>query len=774
MTNDAALRFGRDPKALRSEDEPLLTGRGRFTDDIVRTDALHAVFVRSPVAHARVRGIDVEAARAMAGVAAVFTGEDLAGLGPIPMAMRFANRDGSPMTLAPLPVLPAERVRYVGEAVAMVVATSPVAAQDAADLVDLDLEELPAAATVEAALAAPVPIWDDAPGNVALDWSDGDEAAVDAAFADAAHVVAVRLVDTRVAPTAMEPRAAIAEWDAATGRFTLTAGTQGVVLVRRMLAEHVFRVPQSAIRVLTHDVGGGFGMKVQPYAEYAAILYAARALGRPVRWRASRTESFLTDTHGRDGVLEAELALAADGRFLALRARNAVGIGAYVSTFAPVFSTNNTKNCLASVYRTPLIHTQVRMVLTNAVPLGPYRGAGRPEAIYAIERLIDEAAHRTGIDRVELRRRNMIPPSAMPYAAPNGQVYDSGAFEAAMDRALLLADWQGFPRRRADAAARGRLRGIGLCSFLEVAGGILDESADLRFDADGGVALRLGVQAIGQGHLTTFTRLVADRLGIDPAAVRLVEGDSDEAPQGWPTVASRSAMMAGSAAVVACDAAIEKGRRIAAHLLEAGAHDIAFDAGSFRVVGTDRHVPLLELARIARTRTDLPADLQDGLDATEQFVSSGMSFPNGCHVAEVEIDPETGHLQVVGYVAVDDVGVMLNEPIVEGQLHGGIAQGLGQVLGEHVVYDANGQMLTASFMDYPMPRAHDLPSFETAHHGVRCTTNPLGAKGAGESGVAGALPAAMNAVFDALHSAGVERFDLPATPYRIWQALRAA
>ena len=444
------------------------------------------------------------------------------------------------------------------------------------------------------------------------------------------------------------------------------------------------------------------------------------------------------------------------------------------TAFAPVFSTNNTKNCLASVYRTPAIRTEVQMVLTNAVPLGPYRGAGRPEAIYVIERLIDKAARITGIDRIELRRRNMVPPEAMPYRAPNGQVYDSGAFEAIMRQALELADWDGFAARRRAAAAAGKLRGIGLCSFLEVAGGILDESADLRFEPDGKVALRLGVQAIGQGHLTTFTGLVAERLGIDPSAVRLVEGDSDEAPKGWPTVASRSTMMAGSATVLCCDAAIAKGLRLAAHLLEAATGDVAFADGAFTVVGTDRRIGLLDLAAAARDRPDLPETLQGGLDATEEFVSSGMSFPNGCHVCEVEIDPETGQLRVVDYVAVDDVGTIVNEPIVDGQIHGGIAQGLGQVLGEQVVYDPSGQLLTASFMDYAMPRADDLPRFVTAYHGVPCTTNPLGAKGAGESGVAGAIPAAMNAVLDALAHAGIEDFDLPASPHRIWEALQRA
>ncbi|MGH7671490.1 MAG: xanthine dehydrogenase family protein molybdopterin-binding subunit, partial [Gemmatimonadales bacterium] len=541
----------------------------------------------------------------------------------------------------------------------------------------------------------------------------------------------MRLHDTRLAPSALEPRAAIGQWDAATERYTLTASTQGVAVVRRLLAEGVFKIPPQKLRVLTYDVGGGFGMKVQAYPEYAAILFAARRTGRPVKWRATRIESFLADTAGRDGILEGELALDAAGRFLALRVRTRVGIGAYVSAFAAVFGTNNTKNCLSSVYAIPAICIDVTLAFTNAAPLGPYRGAGRPEALYVIERLIDQAAGALGIDRVELRRRNLIPASAMPYRAVNGPVYDSGEFETVMDRALELADWKGFPARRVSAERAGRLRGIGLGCFLEVAGGILDETVELRFGADGTVALHTGAQPMGQGHLSTFPPLIAARLGIDPGAVRLVQGDSDLVPAGTPSVASRSMMMAGSAASLACDAAIENGRRVAAHYFEAGVPDVEFAGGRFRVKGTDRAIGVLELAARARALPNVPDDLAGGLDSTAKFVSPQMSFPNGCHVTEVEIDPETGAVSVVGYAAVDDVGRIVHEAIVEGQIHGGIAQGLGQVLGEHVVYDEHGQLLTASFMDYMLPRAADLPALRVGHHGVPCTTNPLGVKGAG-------------------------------------------
>jgi carbon-monoxide dehydrogenase large subunit len=769
------LRFGTAGGGRRSEDGPLLTGRGCFTDDVDLPGQVHGVFVRAPIAHAMIRAVDVSPALSRPGVLAVLTGRDLAaaGLGAIPPAASFPGRGGRPLASAPIPPLAVDRVRHVGEAVALVVAETAAQAVDAAALVAPDWEPLPAAADVDRALAPGAPaIWPDAPGNVAFDWTDGDAAAVEAAIRGAAHVARVRLHDTRLAPATLEPRAAIGQWDEATQRYTLTATTQGVAVVRRLLAEGVFKIPPPQLRVVTHDVGGGFGMKVQAYPEYAALLFAARRVGRPVKWRATRVESFLADTAGRDGVLEGLLALDAGGRFLALQVRTRVGLGAYVSSFAAVFGTNNTKNCLSSVYRIPAIAIDVTLAFTNAAPLGPYRGAGRPEALYVIERLIDQAALAMGIDRVELRRRNLIPPAAMPYRTPNGPIYDSGEFETVMDRTLELADWKGFPARRAASERAGRLRGIGLCCFLEVAGGILDETVELRFGGDGTVALHTGAQPMGQGHLSTFPPLIAARLGIDPAAVRLVQGDSDLVPAGTPSVASRSMMMAGSAAAMACDASIANGRRVAAHYFEAALPDVEFANGRFRVKGTDRAIGLLDLAARARALPGLPADLAGGLDSTAKFVSPQMSFPNGCHVTEIEIDPETGAVAVVGYAAVDDVGRIVHETIVEGQIHGGIAQGLGQVLGEHVVYDEDGQLLTASFMDYMLPRADDLPALRVGHHGVPCTTNPLGVKGAGESGVAGALPSAVNAVLDALGSRGVRALDLPMSPSRVWAALR--
>ena len=756
-------RFGSSAGAARSEDDPLLTGSARFTDDLRLPHEAHAAFVRSPHGHAVIRSIDVSTALAMPGVVGVLTARDVeaAGLGAIPPAVLLPGRDGKPMFGPPLPVLASGRARYVGEPVALVIAETFSQALDAAEAVEVDYEAAPAAATVEAASAPQAPqLWPEAPGNIGLDWEFGDARAVDKAFSEAKHIVKVRLADTRVAPSALEPRAAIGAWDEASGRYTLIAGTQGVSVVRKLLAEAVFKVAPQKLRVLTHDVGGGFGMKVQPYAEYAALLLAARRTGRPVRWCASRVESFLADTHGRDGILAGELALDGEGRFLGLRARTKVGIGAYASTYAAIIATNNTKNCLSSVYRIPAIHVGVNTVLTNAAPLGPYRGAGRPEAIYLLESLIERAALATGIDRVELRRRNLVPASAMPYKAPSGQTYDSGEFEAVLDKALALADWKGFAARRERSESAGRLRGIGLCCFLEVAGGSpLSEIADLRFDADGSIVLRTGAQAMGQGQLTTLPLMLARLLQVDRSRIRIVQGDSDEVPPGLPTVASRSTMMAGGAMQRAVEEMIAKGRPLAAEKLEAAVGDIEYARGEFRVAGTDRAIRLEALAGSGK------------LDTVATFAAAEMSFPNGCHVCEVEVDPQTGEWQVVGYTAVDDVGEIVHPTIVEGQIHGGVAQGLGQVLGEHVVYSGEGQLLTASFMDYRMPRAHDLPALRLGHHVAPCTTNPLGAKGAGESGVAGALPAAVNAVLDALSTRGVRELDLPFTSQRVWQAL---
>ena len=771
------LRHGRSQRGDHDELDELVRGQGCYTSDISLAGQLHAVFVRSPMAHARIVRVDTAAARAMPGVQAILTGQDVvqAGLGTIrPMAV-FNGRDGQPMKQAGIPVLAHEVVRHVGEAVAMVVAETESQALLAAEQVEVAWEPLPAVIDpLQALQPGAVQVHADAPGNLVLDWSDGDAATLDAAFASAHHIESVVLEDPPMTACALEPKAAIAQWDPTRQRFTLVAGTQGVMLVRKLLAEHVFQLPLDSIRVVTPQVGGGFGAKVQTYPEYAALLLASRQLARPVRWTATRLECFLGDTHSRNSHLQARMAFDREGRILGLHAQLVVGIGAYTSTYMAIVGTNNTKNCLSSVYRIPCIRTESRLAFTHAMPHGPYRGAGRPEAIYLVERLLDQAAPRLGLDRVELRRRNLVPASAMPYAAANAMVYDSGEFEAVLDRALAVSDWSGFEQRRQQSVAQGRLRGIGLCCFLEVAGGILEEPVDLRFHADGTVSLHMGAQAIGQGHQSTYPALIAQRLGIPASQVRLVTGDSDQTPGLVATVASRSTMMVGSAAALACDEAIRRGHQLAARVLEASPDDIQFDQGCYRVVGTDQEVPLLELTARLTAMGPGPEGQPGSLDNVAKFVSSGMTFPNGCHVCEVEIDPDTGSVQVVRYTAVDDVGVMLNPSVIEGQIMGGVAQGLGQVLGERLHYDGQGQLLSASFMDYPMPRADTVPPMTIVHHSVPCTTNPLGVKGAGESGVAGALPSAINAILHALSHAGVTQLDLPFTSERVWQALRQA
>lgn len=775
--NFDSLRFGSGRAGDQDELAAFVRGKGSYTGDIDIPGQLHACFVRSTLAHGRIRGIDVARARALAGVHAVITGRDLqaAGIGVIaPMAV-FNGRDGKPMASAGIPPLAYDAVRHVGEAVALVIADSPAIALDGADLVETDLEPLPVSSTLRGALAADAPcIWPQLSDNVALDWEDGDARASEAIFASAFHVESVELDDPPMAACALEPRAAIAHWDAALEHCTLIAGTQGVMVVRKLLAEGVFGIALDKLRVITPDVGGGFGSKVQAYPEYAAIMFAARAVRRPVKWTATRLESLLCDTHARHSMLRGKMAFDREGRITGLRVDAAIGIGAYTSTYVAIIATNNMKNCLSSVYRIPSIHMRSRLVFTNTSPLGPYRGAGRPEAIYTVERLLDRASARFGLDRQEMRRRNLIPASAMPYSAPNGQVYDSGEFEAMLDRALALADWNGFEARRAEAARRGLLRGIGICCFLEVAGGILEEPARLQFSEDGTVSLHIGAQAIGQGHLATYPRLVANRLGIEVGKVRLVCGDSDQTPGIVATVASRSTMMCGSAAALSCDEAIRRGTAIASHLLEASAADIVFSKGAFRLAGTDRAVPILEMTSLLSRQGELPEGIPSELSNIAKFSSPAMSFPNGCHICEVEIDPETGATRVLQHTAVDDVGVILDNDIVEGQILGGVAQGLGQVLGERLLYAEDGQLQNASFMDYPMPRADDMPRVVIGHHVVPCRTNPLGVKGAGESGVAGSLPSAVSAILDALEARGVKAMDLPFTPERVLAALHRA
>ena len=791
------LRFGNGRPGDHDELSAFAQGAGSYTSDIDLPGQLHACFLRATEAHARIRGIDVAHALALPGVHAVITGKQMqeAGLGVIAPLAVFNGSDGKPMASAGLPPLAYDVVRHVGEALAIVVADSAAIAQDAADLIEVDLESLPVVASIDAALQADAPlVWPHLTSNVSLDWEDGDKQTSDAVFANAFHIESVELDDPPLSPSAMEPRAAIAQWTpeagSDAGNYTLIASTQGVMVVRKQLAENVLKIAPEKLRVVTCDVGGGFGTKVQAYPEYAALLFAAKRTGKPVKWSASRLESFLTDTRGRDSKIQADMAFDKEGRILGIRADIKVGIGAYTSTYIAIVATNNTKNCLSSVYRVPSIRLRSRMVFTNHSVLGAYRGAGRPEAIYLIERLLDRASAKFGLDRAQMRRRNLIPASAMPYSAVNGQTYDSGEFEAVLDKALALADWNNFCARRAASASSGKLRGIGICNFLEVAGGILEEPVNLNFGDDGTVSLHTGAQAIGQGHLATYPRLIAKHLGIDVSKVRLVAGDSAQTPGIVATVASRSTMMTGGALTLACDEAIRRGTLIAAHLLEVSAADIEFVKGKFSVAGTDLAIPILEMTpRLKSMRAtgastsanaavtapgSLPGGIPTELSNLAKFVSPGMSFPNGCHICEVEVDPDTGLTRIVRYTAVDDVGVVLNSTIVEGQVMGGIAQGLGQVFGEQLVRDDSGQVLNASYMDYPMPHAGLFPTPAIGHHVAPCTTNPLGVKGAGESGVSGALPSAVNAILDALSVRGVTEMDLPFTPGRVWAALQQA
>ena len=770
----ATGQFGISQHVTRREDARLITGGGNYADDSNMNRQAYAAFLRSPVGHADITGIDVSAAAAAPGVFAVYVGEDLkaAGVGPIPNVTPFMNRDGSPMLKTQRPAVAVGRVRHVGEIIAVVVAESTALAQDALDLIDLDVDTLPAVVDIrDAAADGALEIWDDIPGNMCLDFQIGDEDKAKAAIESAAHVVKLTLSTNRLMAAAMEPRSAVARFDDADGRYELITGSQGVNAMRNMLADVIFQVPHEQMHVRTNDVGGGFGMKTQAYPEYVAILFAAKATGRPVKWQGSRSEAFLADNQARDGVMNGTMAFDADGKIQGFRVDMIAAMGGYLSSHGPAAATRNVCNCLTGCYDNPALEFQVRCYMTNNVPIGPYRGAGRPEAAYMLERMMDQAARELGIDRIELRRRNFVKPGQMPYTTSLGQVYDSGEFEAEMDKALELADWDGFPDRRAASEADGKLRGIGLSCFVETAGGYLEEGAKLVFADDGFIEARLAVQSNGQGHATSFAQVVSDLLQVPYEKVRIVEGDSFETPgTGFASVASRSMALASGAISVTSDAVIAKGMALASHVLEAAEADIEYADGEFRVSGTDRAIDIFELAAKAGSG-DQPEGVPDSLDSEEDFTSPEQTYPNGCHICEVEIDPETGVINVQNYIAVDDCGTVINPMIVHGQVHGGVAQGLGQILGEHAVYDDDGQLLAGSFMDYMMPRATDMPDMKLGFHSVPCTTNPVGAKGAGEAGTTGALAAGMNAIVDALSVRGITELDMPATPPRVWAAL---
>ena len=770
-----AQKFAVGQPVSRKEDPVLLRGEGRYADDLNRPEQLCAVMVRSRMAQGIIRGIDAAAARETPGVRAVILAADLdaAGVRDMPAAAA-KNRDGSPTPRPAQRPLAAGRVRYVGEPIAMVVAETAKLAKDAAEAVFADIDPLPAVTTAAEAAAAGAPlVHDDAPGNVCLDFHFGDAEKVAAAFTEAAHVTRLSLRNNRVVVCPMEPRSAIAEYDADQDRLVLRLGCQGV-FGQRTLLSGIMGVPVEKLQVLTGNVGGSFGMKASAYPEYVCLLHAARSLGRPVKWTDERSESFMSDSHGRDHEMVAELALDAGGKFLAVRVTGYGNLGAWLSNATTIPPTMNAVKNIVGVYTTPLIQVSTRCMFTNTTPVGAYRGAGRPEGNYYIERLVEAAARELGIDRLELRRRNHIRPEQMPYKAPSGMVYDGGEFPAIMDRALLAADWNGYAGRQAESLARGMIRGRGIGHYLEVTADAGNEMGGIRFEDDGSVTIVTGTLDYGQGHASPFAQVLAAQLGVPFERIKLLQGDSDQLVAGGGTGGSRSIMQSGGAIVAASELVIERGRQAAAHFLEAAVADIEFSRGRFSIVGTDRGIGIMNLAERLRLEAGLPDDMPRTLDVSHVFKGVPSAFPNGCHIAEIELDPDTGVIEVVIYATVNDFGVLVNPMLVEGQAHGGIAQGIGQALMERVAYDEDGQLITGSYMDYALPRANDFPGLGFESHPVPARTNPLGVKGCGEAGCAGSLPAVMNAVIDALAEFGIDHIDMPATPHRVWQAIQAA
>ena len=767
-------RFAIGQPVPRSEDPVLVCGKGQFTDDVSLPGQAYAVMVRSGHAHGVIRGIDTAAARGMPGVLGVYAAADLenAGIGTLPPRQVMNNRDGTPMLSPVRYALATDKVRYVGEAIAAVVAETLAEAKDAAEAVLVDIEPLPAATTASAAAAPGAPVlYDEVPGNVGLDFHYGDSKAVAAAFASAAHVTRLQLRNNRIVVNPIEPRSAVAQYDPERRHWTLYVPGQGVFGFRNYIAG-VLGVGRDKLRVLTGRVGGSFGMKQPTYSEYYCILHAAHELGRPVKWTDDRTDSFLSDSHGRDAEMTAELALDRDGNFMAVRLTGHGNLGATYG--APGPPTRNAVRNTLGVYKTPLIEVSTKCVFTNTTPVGAYRGAGRPEANYYMERLVETAAAETGIDRVELRRRNHIAPEAMPYKSPNGTTYDSGDFTNLLNKALALADWDGFAVRKSESRMRGKLRGRGISDYLELTGPPGREMGGIRFEADGTVTIITGTLDYGQGHASPFAQVLSTRLGIPFRQIRLLQGDSDALIAGGGTGGSKSMMTSGTAIVEASEKVIDAGKEIAAHVMEAAVADIEFRAGRFAIAGTDRSIGIMELAEKIRSGLTLPAELPQSLDV--QLVADGppSAFPNGCHIAEVEVDPDTGIVAVVRYAFVNDFGTVINPLLVNGQAHGGIVQGIGQALLEHTVYDEQGQLLTGSYMDYALPRAEDAPLFTHDFHPVPAKTNVLGAKGCGEAGCAGALPSVMNALVDALSEYGIRHIDMPATPERVWRAIQEA
>jgi carbon-monoxide dehydrogenase large subunit len=768
-------KYGVGQPVPRTEDPVLVQGQGRYTDDVTLPGEAHAVFVRSRHGHGVIKGIDVSAAKAMPGVLAVYTGTDLSAYGTMKCAVPFKNRDGSEMKKPKRFSLMTDKVRFVGDPIAVVIAETLAQAKDAAETVELDIDPLPAVTRAsEAAKPGAPQLYDDVPGNVALDYLYGDPEKVADAFSKAAHVTRLNLVNSRVVVSAMEPRSAIASFDRASGRFTMHIGCQGAFGMKGQLVD-ILGVTPDKVHVLAGNVGGSFGMKAAVYPEYVPILHAAKELCRPVKWTADRFESFLSDHHGRDHEFTGELALDAKGKILAARFTGYGNTGAYLGPVSPLMSTLNIVKNAVSVYRIPLIEVSTKVTFTNTVLVSAYRGAGRPEGNFYMERLIDRAAEDMNIDRFALRRRNQIKPREIPYKASSGMQYDSGDFPAVFERAVEIADVQGFKQRKREAKKRGKLRGLGLGSYLEVTAPPNKEMGGIRFEPNGDVTIITGTLDYGQGHASPFAQVLSERLGVPFERIRLLQGDSDELLAGGGTGGSRSMYASGTAIVEGADEVIKKGKQIAGFVLEASAGDIEFQGGRFTIAGTDRSIGIMELADRLRAGLKLPEGVPDSLSVkhvTNDPIPS--VFPNGCHVAEVEIDPDTGVIEVVRYNSVNDFGTIINPLLVEGQVHGGVVQGIGQAIMEKTAYDSDGQLLTGSYMDYAMPRASDMPEIGFESHPVPAKLNPLGVKGCGEAGCAGALTSVMNAIVHALSDYGVANIEMPATPERVWQTIQEA
>jgi len=777
-TTEIALsltKFGVGQPVRRSEDPKLVRGEGCYTDDLSRAGQAYAVMVRSRDAHGTIRSIDTAAAKAMPGVLAVCTAADLSAYGPLKCNLPLKNRDGSPMRYTPRPALAGDKVRFVGDPVACVIAQTIAQAKDAAEAVTVDVEPLPVVLKpADAVKSGASLVFDAVPNNIALDFHYGDAAKVAEAFARAKHVTRLETSNQRMVVNAMEPRSAIGEYDKTDSKWTLYSSSQGVHGMKTSLMD-ILSAPADKVRVVTGQVGGSFGMKASVYPEYVCILHAARLLGRPVKWTDERSGSFVSDHHGRAQDMVMEIAFDETAHILAIRLTGYGDMGGYLAAFGPLLPTGNQVKNITSVYRTPLIEVATKCVFTNTNFVSAYRGAGRPEGNYYVERTLDLAASELGIDRVELRKRNMIRKSDLPFKSASEMTYDCGDFLGVLKKALEAADYAGFNKRKRESKKSGLLRGLGIGCYLEVTAAPGKELGAIHFEADGTVTIITGTLDFGMGHATTYAQILSDLLGVPFDRIRIVEGDSDRMAFGGGSGGSRSVMFVSTALSESATIVIDRGKQIASHVLEASVRDIEFKAGRFIIAGTDRSIGLLDVAARLRAGLKLPDGVPSSLDVDHVVKDPVPSaFPNGCHIAEVEVDPETGAANVVRYTAVNDLGTIVNPLLVEGQIQGGVVQGLGQVLLEEAIYDSDGQLVTGSFMDYAMPRAHDAPMINIVSHPVPTKSNPLGAKGCGEAGTSGGLPSVANAVIDALSDYGIRHLEMPMTPARIWQAIQGA